>query len=58
MLTKEAHLIKKYPFIVKDNRKEICPRCDGTGYDNAASIYICKKCKGKGVVNWIEKIFN
>ena len=38
----------------------ICSRCDGQGEILHGKIeladYICPKCKGKGIVDWVENI--
>jgi len=39
---------------------ELCDRCDGmrtVKYNHIDSVYVeCKKCKGSGVINWIDRV--
>jgi DnaJ-class molecular chaperone len=49
--------------IYLDDSEEVCDECQGTGEDfiklNAFGYHpACKKCYGKGKLNWLEMIFN
>jgi len=42
--------------------EEVCPECDGKGGPDmwyptgGANLAICKVCKGRGKIDWIDKI--
>ncbi len=47
----------KFIELDEDAGEQECDYCKGSGFGKNSNEYTCPKCKGIGVLNWIELVF-